>query len=292
MPALEFDTCDVFTDRRFGGNPLAVVHGADALEGAAMQRIAREFNLAETVFVLAPRAPGTDAFIRIFTPAVELPFAGHPNVGCAATLARRRGLAGGTIVLDQAAGPVRATLRAEGGAIAGATIEAPRPYSAGEALDPAAMAACAGLAPGLVGEAGLHSCGTPFAIARVADAAALAAAAPVAEAFRAHLPVARAVGLLLHAPLGPGRHRARMFAPLAGIAEDPATGAANVAFGGLLLDAAGGAALAAEVEQGIEMGRPSLLVLSARRDAAGAIRVSVGGGVVPVARGMIEAEGA
>jgi len=80
MP-LAFETCDVFTDRRFGGNPLAVVYGADALDGAAMQRLAREFALSETVFVLAPRQAGTDAFIRIFTPAVELPFAGHPNVG-------------------------------------------------------------------------------------------------------------------------------------------------------------------------------------------------------------------
>jgi len=82
MP-LAFETCDVFTDRRFGGNPLAVVYGADALDGAAMQRLAREFALSETVFVLAPRQAGTDAFIRIFTPAVELPFAGHPNVGIA-----------------------------------------------------------------------------------------------------------------------------------------------------------------------------------------------------------------
>lgn len=86
---LEFATVDVFTEHRFGGNPLAVVFGADALDGAAMQRLAREFNLSETVFVLRPGADGADARIRIFTPGSELPFAGHPNVGTAVLLARR-----------------------------------------------------------------------------------------------------------------------------------------------------------------------------------------------------------
>jgi trans-2,3-dihydro-3-hydroxyanthranilate isomerase len=289
MTALEFDTADVFTTTRFGGNPLAVVHGADGLDGAAMQRIAREFALSETVFVLAPHTPGTDALIRIFTPAVELPFAGHPNVGCAVLLARRRGLSGERIVLDQAAGPVVAELtRDAAGRVDAATITAPQPYQTGAALDAAGLAACAGLPAGAVTEAGLHGCGTPFAIARVADTAALAAAAPVTEAFRAHLPPTRAAGLLLHAPLGPGRHRLRMFAPLIGVAEDPATGAAAVAFGGMLLAQAGGPALAASLEQGIEMGRPSLLHVAAERGAEGAIRVSVGGGVVAVSRGVIE----
>jgi trans-2,3-dihydro-3-hydroxyanthranilate isomerase len=292
MAALEFETADVFTATRFGGNPLAVVYAADALDGPAMQRIAREFNLAETVFVLAPRAAGADAFIRIFTPAIEMGFAGHPNVGCAALLARRRGTDAGRLVLDQPAGRVPARLhRDAAGAIEGATIEAPQPHAAGDALDAAAMAACAGLPPGALHAAALHGCGTRFAIAAVADAATLAAAAPDAAAFRAHLPVDRAIGLLLHTPLGPGRHRMRMFAPLAGVAEDPATGSAAVALGGMLLAAAGGEALAVTLEQGVEMRRPSLLAVEARRDAAGAIRVSVGGGVVPVARGVIETDG-
>ncbi|MBY0329694.1 MAG: PhzF family phenazine biosynthesis protein [Acetobacteraceae bacterium] len=290
MPALEFDTADVFTDRRFGGNPLAVVYDADALDGAAMQRLAREFNLSETVFVLAPRRPGTDAFIRIFTPAVEMPFAGHPNVGCAVLLARRRGTGSARVVLDQQAGPVPALLaRDAAGAVTGATIEAPKPHAAGAALDPAAMAACAGLPAGAIAAARLHSCGAPFAIAAVADAATLAAAAPVPEAFRAHLPVSQAIGLLLHTRHGPDRHRVRMFGPLAGVPEDPATGSAAVAFGGLLLAEAGGDAIAVTLEQGAEMGRPSLLSVAARRDGTGAIRVSVGGGVVAVSRGMVEA---
>ncbi len=289
MPRLEFDTADVFTTTRFGGNPLAVVYDADALDAAAMQRIAREFNLSETVFVLPPRDAGADAFIRIFTPTVEMPFAGHPNVGCAALLAARRGLPGEAIALDQQAGRVAARLaRDAAGGITGAAIEAPQPYAGGDALDADAMAACAGLPAGSVRAALIGSCGTPFALAEVADAALLAAAAPDLAAFRAHLPVARAIGLLLHTPLGPGRRRVRMFGPLAGVIEDPATGSANVALGGLLLAQAGGDALELAVEQGSEMGRPSLLALAARRDPAGAIRVSVGGGVVPVARGTIE----
>src|SRR6478735_5668236 len=104
---LEFETCDVFTDIRFGGNPLAVVRGGEALDGAAMQRVAREFNLSETVFVLPAEAPGADARIRIFTPGAELPFAGHPNVGAAVMLARRIGTPAAMLVLDQAAGRVR-----------------------------------------------------------------------------------------------------------------------------------------------------------------------------------------
>jgi trans-2,3-dihydro-3-hydroxyanthranilate isomerase len=283
---LDFETCDVFTTTRFGGNPLAVVHRAAGLDGAAMQTLAREFNLSETVFVLEADAAAAAARIRIFTPAIELPFAGHPNVGAAVLLARRLGIAGERLALDQPAGRVAARLvRDAAGEVTAAEITAPRAYEAGAALDPAGIAACGGL-PGLAGVPRLASCGAPFAVAEVADVAVLAGAAPDAASFRAHLPAARAVGLLLAAPLAPGRWRVRMFAPLNGIAEDPATGAAACAFGGWLLDRAGGDALSVELEQGIEMGRPSLLHVTARRAAEG-IRVSVGGGVVPVARGTI-----
>jgi trans-2,3-dihydro-3-hydroxyanthranilate isomerase len=135
----------------------------------------------------------------------------------------------------------------------------------------------------------LAGCGAAFAIAEVEDASLLGAAMPDLAAMTRYLPslATPPVGLLLHTPLGIGRRRARMFAPLAGIMEDPATGAANIALAGLLLHLAGGSALVLEVEQGIEMGRPSELHLAARREADGAIRVRVGGGVVPVSRGHI-----
>ncbi|MGK7867892.1 PhzF family phenazine biosynthesis protein [Falsiroseomonas sp. E2-1-a20] len=283
--SLMFETCDVFTTTRHGGNPLAVVYGAADLDGAAMQAIAREFNLSETVFVTA--AEPSRARIRIFTPGRELPFAGHPNVGAAVLLARHLDLAGETLLLEQAAGPVEARLlRDAAGEVTAAHITAPQPFTLGETLDAEAIATCAGL-PALVGEAVIASCGTPFAIAEVADAEALAAAAPDAAAFRARLPADLAIGLLLYTRLHPGRLRARMFAPLSGVAEDPATGSANVALAGLLLARLGADALEIEVEQGLEMGRPSLLMLAAQTTPYFGIRVSVGGGVVPVSAGRL-----
>lgn len=285
---LDFDTADVFTTRRFGGNPLAVVHGADHLDSARMQAIAREFNLSETVFVL--NSGVADARIRIFTPGQELPFAGHPNVGAAVILARRKATQAEALRLEQPAGIVVARLsRNPSGTVVAAEIEAPRPFAAGAALDPAAIAACCGLPEGAL-HLGAHrpmlaGCGLDFALAELQDAALLAEAAPDAAAFRRLF--RRATGVLLHAPLGVGRRRARMFSPLDGIPEDPATGSAACALAGLLLQIHGGARLSLELEQGVEMGRPSLMQLTAERDAAGAIRVRVGGGVVPVASGLL-----
>lgn len=285
---LDYETADVFTTTRFGGNPLAVVHGAESLDGARMQAIAREFNLSETVFILPSGV--ADARLRIFTPGQEVPFAGHPNVGAAVLLARRLDGAPATLRLEQEAGIVTAWItRNAAGTPTAAEIEAPLPLQLGANLDAAEVALCAGLPPGAIHTNGHPpieaGCGLPFAIAEVEDVATLAAATPDTPAFRRHL--SRTGALLLHAPLGLGRRRARMFSPLDGIGEDPATGSANCALAGLLLAVAGGSVLNLEVEQGIEMGRPSVLHLAARREADGAIRVRVGGGVVPVARGTI-----
>jgi len=289
---LDFTTCDVFTRTRFGGNPLAVVEGGEGLPTATLQAIAREFNLSETVFVLAPTAPGAEARIRIFTPGAELPFAGHPNVGTAVTLARRRGLAADRLVLEQAAGPVEARLTRDAtGLVTAAEITAPLPYAAIAPLAPAAAAACLGL-PAAALRTTTHApvvggCGNPMAFAELADLAALAAATPDIAGFRAHLPPALCVGIHVHVAMPDGTRRARMFGPLVGVPEDPATGSANLGLAGLLLQAAGGDSLGFEVEQGIEMGRPSRLALRAWREADGAIRAAVGGGVVAVSAGRI-----
>ncbi|MFZ4406327.1 MAG: PhzF family phenazine biosynthesis protein [Paracraurococcus sp.] len=289
---LDFETCDVFTETRYGGNPLAVVFGGAALDGAAMQRVAREFNLSETVFVLPAEAAGAAARIRIFTPGAELPFAGHPNVGTAVLLARRLGVAGESIALDQAAGRVAATLaRDAAGLVTAAEIVAPLPYATTATLTPAAAAACLGLPEaavvGTTHAPCIGGCGNAMAFAELADLHALAAATPDTAAFRLHLPASTCVGIHVHVALPDGRRRARMFGPLVGVPEDPATGSANVGLAGLLLLNAGGASLALEVEQGIEMGRPSRLALRAWRDAAGDIRAAVGGGVVAVSAGTI-----
>jgi trans-2,3-dihydro-3-hydroxyanthranilate isomerase len=295
---VEFETCDVFTSARFGGNPLALVYGADGLEDTALQAIAREFNLSETVFVLPPEREPADVRLRIFTPGMELPFAGHPNVGAAVMIARRIGHEGEQLVLEQPAGHVTAWLtRGPHGGTAGgpvaAEIEAPLPLTLGVSFDRAAIAACCALPVEAI-HVNAHpplmaGCGAPFVIAEIEDVELLAAATPDILAMRQCFgPMASPpVGLLLHTPLGIGRRRARMFAPLNGVVEDPATGSANVALAGLLLHLAGGSSLALEVEQGADLGRPSLLVLAARRELDGGIRVRVGGGVVPVSRGVM-----
>jgi trans-2,3-dihydro-3-hydroxyanthranilate isomerase len=259
----------VFTDRAFGGNPLAVVHGAEGLDGPRMQAIAREFNLSETVFVTRLDAARAEAELRIFTPAAELPFAGHPNVGAAARLAAR-------LRRDASGAPV------------GAVIAAPRPFARTGEAPPAAVAACAGLPEDALALARhppvLCGAGTPFVVAELAGIAALEAAAPDPAAFRRLLP---GPGLLLYAPSGEGRVRARMFHPGVGVAEDPATGSAACALVGLLLSLdPAGAALRLTIAQGQEIGRPSVIEAEAAREAD-AIRVAVGGGVVPVSEGRL-----
>ncbi|MBK1662284.1 hypothetical protein CKO45_29290 [Paracraurococcus ruber] len=171
-------------------------------------------------------------------------------------------------------------------------MTAPLPFATTADLAPAAVAACLGLPEAAVLTAThppvVGGCGNSMAFAELADLAALAAATPDTAAFRRHLPESLCVGIHLHVALPDGRRRARMFGPLVGVPEDPATGSANVGLAGLLLQAGGGDRLALEVEQGIEMGRPSGLAVRAWRDDAGAIRAAVGGGVVAVSTGWME----
>jgi trans-2,3-dihydro-3-hydroxyanthranilate isomerase len=295
MPAYRFVTVDVFTDRRFGGNPLAVFPDARGLSDADMQSLAAEFNLSETTFVLPPEDPANTARVRIFTPKGEIPFAGHPNVGTGFVLAREGRDRDGVLLFEETAGlvEVRVDRDAAIGEPVGATIAAPQPLSLGPEMPAETVAELAGIAPGDVVATAhrpvLASVGNPFFFAEVAGEA-LARAAPDLAAFRrasAERPERNGrVALHLYAREGDGdgRIRARMFAPLHGVVEDPATGSANVALGALLLSLSGGAEGRYEIAQGVEMGRPSLLRVEARRAADG-IRATVGGGCVPVLRG-------
>jgi trans-2,3-dihydro-3-hydroxyanthranilate isomerase len=279
----------VFTDRRYGGNPLAIVFEAGALDTEAMARIAREFNLSETVFVLAEAAG--EARLRIFTPGGEVPFAGHPNVGTAIALAARGH--GDTLTLHQPAGPVAARILPQAPAVA-ADIVAPSAFVRGADHDVAAVAACLSLAaedvdttahPPTTGSVGL-----PFIFAALRSADALRRAKPDTGAFRHHFPPGSGLPDGVHCYVRTGnRADARMFAPLDGIMEDPATGSANAALGALLLALGGGTALALEITQGVAMGRPSRLSVQAFRDG-GAIRARVGGPAVKVAEGAIETD--
>lgn len=295
-----FATLDVFTDCRFTGNPLAVVLEAEGLDTAAMQSIAREFNHPETVFVLPPQDRAHRARLRIFTPARELPFAGHPTVGTAVLLALRDGTAvGRELVLEEGIGPVRCTLEATGSEQARVRFAIPQlPAEIGPAAGEAAMAAALDLAPADIGFGGhcpsRWSAGLPFTFVPVASLTAIAQARPDATKFEAAFGIdgPGAAYLYCGETAEPGHDfHVRMFAPKMGITEDPATGSAAAAFAGVLTRSSGLADgdHAVVIEQGYEMGRPSLirLLLTVRGGALAA--ASIGGDAVVVTQGTISA---
>jgi trans-2,3-dihydro-3-hydroxyanthranilate isomerase len=301
MAAYEFVTVDVFTEQRFGGNPLAVFLDARGLSDADMQAIATEFNLSETTFVLPPDNPQHHARVRIFTPRFELPFAGHPNVGTGYALALRDPNPPEHYVFEEIAGLVRVhVLRGPDHAITGARIAAPRAFSIELEIPTEVVAACASLELGDIATNAhqplVCSVGTPFVIAEVASPEALFRASPDLASFRAaaaRFPdMADRFSLHLYTRLDGDatRLRARMFGPLAGVMEDPATGSANAALAGLLTSLAPGenVDLHYAIEQGVEMGRPSQIVASARKTAEGPILATVAGSCVPVMRGTME----
>ncbi len=191
-----YTTVDVFTERRFGGNPLAVVLDALELSGAQMQSIAAEFNYAETTFVLPPRDPKHTAQVRIFTPRSEVPFAGHPNVGTAFVLARNLAAAGRPLPerfeFEEGAGLVPVRLLREGQEVVGAELTAPEPLKRGAEVSAEAAGACLSL-PATDIALGVHaplvaSVGLPFLIAEVSTRAALARSRPDLSAHEKFLP--------------------------------------------------------------------------------------------------------
>jgi trans-2,3-dihydro-3-hydroxyanthranilate isomerase len=305
MPAYEYVRVNVFTAERFGGNPLAVLPDARGLTDEQMQAIAREFNLSETTFVLPPDNPQNHARVRIFTPAHEMPFAGHPNVGTGFVLARAMDNPPEHLVFEEIAGLVRVhILRGPDKQITGTQISAPRSLSVGDAVPTETVAACASLAPEDILTTAHDplkaSVGTEFVIAEVASLEALARAAPDLAAFRSAgiesgtaLPGAQlrfALLLYVRRDGDATRLRARMFAPLGGVLEDPATGSACAALAALLTSMAPGenVDLHYEIEQGVEMGRPSLLIASGRKTAEGPVEATVAGSCVPSGRGTLE----
>lgn len=301
MPTYDFVTVDVFTDRRFGGNPLAVFPHANGLTDAQMQAIASEFNLSETTFVLPPEDPANRARVRIFTPKTEMPFAGHPNVGTGYVLARMAGNPPERYTFEEIAGlvPIH-ILRDTVGAISGTRVSAPRPLAIDIAIPADLVAPCVGLSRDDI-MTGMHeplvaSVGTPFVIAEVASLDALARARPDLAAFRhgaSRFPsLAERFNVLIYARAGENalHLRSRMFAPLSGVLEDSATGSANAALAALLTSLAPAEDIDRqyEIEQGVEMGRPSQMIASARKTAEGLVRATIAGRCVPVMRGTLE----
>jgi trans-2,3-dihydro-3-hydroxyanthranilate isomerase len=298
---LNFVTVDVFTDRQFGGNPLAVVTNGEGLSAQQMQSIAAEFNLSETTFVLPPKALEHTAHVRIFTPRAEIPFAGHPNVGTAFVVAQEGGcygkaVAGTSMTFEEAAGLVRMELLQQNSATVGARLEAPQPLAIGDPLPADVIADACSIATTDI-EARNHQpclagCGNTFVFAELKDRKALATAQPRAEAFARHVPRERAAGIHLYvrSPEDGADIQSRMFAPMHGIPEDPATGSSNVALVGLLaqLRPEADLRLSLKLGQGIEMGRPSILLGAAEKKAGRVVTTSIGGNCVAVMRGLLE----
>ncbi len=297
---IEFITVDVFTDRAFGGNPLAVVLNGRELTTAQMQAVAAEFNLAETTFVLPPQDPSHTAQVRIFTPRAEVPFAGHPNVGTAFVLAREGrsyGRAvGDPLLFEEKAGLVRLDLIRDGTSLIGARFAPPQPLTRGDDIAPEIVASACSLPPADIETTNhapcIGSCGLPLAFAELKTRSALAAARPRAEVFSEHLKMERATGILLYVKDKSGGFdlQVRMFAPLYGVPEDPATGSANVALVGLLasLRPERDLTLNLRISQGVDMGRPSLLEAMAEKKVDKITALSIGGRCVSMMRGTLQ----
>jgi trans-2,3-dihydro-3-hydroxyanthranilate isomerase len=294
---------DVFTDRPLAGNPLAVVVDSDGLDDGAMQAIAREFNLSETVFVLPPRDPVNTARIRIFTPQAELPFAGHPTIGAAILigelrapdLMRAQDLG---IVIEEKIGKVSCTVRHAPGKARHAYFILPNlPTRTGIPRKAEEIAAALSLEATDIGfgrhVASVYSAGVPFTFVPVAGRAALARAKPRPDLFdQAFDPVDAAKAFLYTREVETPNHQfqARMFAPGLGVTEDPATGSAVAAFSGALM--------AFEkippgrhdfvIEQGYQMGRPSLIALTLDVEHGVLVEASIGGSAVIVAQGTLD----
>lgn len=286
---------DVFTDTAYGGNPLALLPEAEGLSGRQMQLIAREFNVSETAFVLPPRNKGETHRLRIFTPTRELPFAGHPTVGAALALAEE-GWTDTEFVFGEDVGPVRVSLRQQKH-LKSAWLWAAKLPEKGPNPPPAdALAAVISLRPTdiLAGGWGpaMVSAGVPYLVIPLRDTDALARAELDFNRWREILKDSWADQVYLVAPLdGPRstRYRARMFAPGIGIPEDSATGSAATAFPGWLVPRLGlkDGIFTVNIEQGIEMGRPSTLMIEVELKGGTITVVRVGGTAVSVAEGTL-----
>jgi trans-2,3-dihydro-3-hydroxyanthranilate isomerase len=297
----QYYTCDVFTETRFGGNPLAVLPHAEGLSGLQMQQLAREFNYSETAFVFPPEA-GHTRKVRLFTPGREVPFAGHPNVGTAFILASTGELgeiqSSRRVTFEEKAGLVPIDIQATDGKVTSCELTAPQPLSFGPTIPAPLVATAVSLTEkDIVTQAHqpqVVSAGLPFVITELRDLSALERVRVNMKGFEdvrdADPHGSVRASLYLYARMkGDVALRARMLAPLSGVLEDPATGSASCAVAGLLahLNQRATGQFAYRIAQGVEMGRPSTLNARAEK-AAGVVRTTgVGGACVLVSEGSV-----
>lgn len=297
---LTYHTLDVFTDRVFGGNPLGVIPDAWGLDAATMQRIARELNLSETVFLFPPETADGHRRVRIFTPTTELPFAGHPTVGTAWFLAQTGAFSipwEGTVplILEEGVGPIEVQVRTRDGQPDFAqftTAQAPE-HQPGPSNE--VCAALLSLHPRDIGEPGwepeIVSCGLPFLIVPVRDLDAIGRSRLDPGVWDEHMKGGWARGIypITPRPTDAGVElRTRMYGPAAGVPEDPATGSAAAALAAYLgSHATADGTYRWRIEQGVEMGRPSLIETEADVSGGKVVAVRVGGRAVAVGRGTM-----
>ena len=305
MVTYKFYTTDVFTNKIFGGNQLAVFPNARGLSGELMQKIAKEFNLSETAFVLPPQNPHHTRQLRIFTPGVELPFAGHPTIGTAYVLAEigEIPLEASTteIVFEEGVGDLGIVINSQDGKpVSTYLTTAQLPEFGANAPEAAIIAQTLSLKEEdlLLGKwnPAAVSCGVPFLFIPVRDRTVLGKISLNLESWQKHLQNYEAPHLYVFCfdpELEDSDLRARMFAPAMGIAEDPATGAAASALAGYLgvRNSTENGLIRWRVEQGFEIGRPSFLEVEAEKIAGEIVKVRVGGESVMVSEGTMEIPG-
>ncbi|WOH68811.1 PhzF family phenazine biosynthesis protein [Bradyrhizobium sp. BWA-3-5] len=290
-------TVDVFTDRAFGGNPLGVVLDAGGLSTEQMQAIAREFNYSETTFLLPPRDAAHDAQVRIFTVNREIPFAGHPNVGTAFVLATQAAKPPARLLFEEEAGLVPVEIATEQGRVVSTEFTAPQPLKRMSHVSTDAAAALLSLSASDV-KTDRHppqviSVGLSFIAVELASREALRQAKPDAAAFEKTFPCDGSDAVYLYTRDVPASEKpcdlqARMFHPgSSGLSEDPATGSATAAAAALLadLDATKDGELKLKIGQGVDMGRPSLLLTRVRKQGGKVASIHVGGACVKMMEG-------
>lgn len=304
MPTVEFVTVDVFTAERFTGNPLAVITDARGLTSQQMQKIATEFGYSESTFVLPPEDASNDARVRIFTPTLEVPFAGHPNVGTAYVLGQQPNLfgkpVGDSLRFEEKAGIVEVELKREAGIVAAASIRAPKPLEIGETVSAELVARCVAIDTANVRtdrhEPVFASVGLGFVLAELDRLDALGRALPDLATFREAVTrhpgdgLGFSVFLYVRDPSRPDHIRARMFAPLDDVPEDPATGSASGALAAYLVANMAEADIRTRltIEQGVEMGRRSIIELDVTKQQGKVTDVRISGRSVFVMRGSVE----
>ena len=298
---VRFITTDVFTSRPFTGNQLAVLPDARAIPEELLLPIAREFNYSETTFVYPPENPAHARRVRIFTPGAELPFAGHPTIGTAVVLAAigEIPLSGDEtrIVLEEKVGPVPVMIRARNGVASGAQLSVAKlPEVGPPAPARITLAELLSLEPSqlLGGTNGPQavSCGLPFLIVPVKDRAAVAAAHIRMDVWESTLKRYWAPDVMVVArdpELDDSDLRARVFVPGLSVPEDPATGSCAAALAGYLAarEAAPNGSFRWVMEQGFEMGRPSIVELEADKRDGVVVAVRVAGDSVLVSEGSL-----